>query len=187
MRAHLRHATRAAAHARQSTCATATYHLAPRSSLAALRPQVCTLTLTLTLTLTPRPQVCTLALTLTLTLTPRPQVCTFALGDSSALVLRYQPDGSYAVGDTSGVMYHDNGAPHPRHAQSVLGSQPGLRAAIHRSRGAARVLRAALCPRRGERSPRLPRSPRSPRLPRLPRRGCRSAAAAALWSCPRSL
>merc|ERR1719483_1899925 len=43
---------------------------------------------------------------------PQPQVCTFALGDSSALVLRYQPDGSYAVGDTSGVMYHDNGAPY---------------------------------------------------------------------------
>ena len=42
---------------------------------------------------------------------PQPQVCTFALGDSSALVLKYQPDGSYAVGDTSGVMYHDNGAP----------------------------------------------------------------------------
>jgi len=43
---------------------------------------------------------------------PQPQVCTFALGDSSALVLKYQPDGSYAVGDTSGVMYHDNGAPY---------------------------------------------------------------------------
>ena len=81
----------------------------------------------LTLTLTR-----TLALALTLTLTgsstaimmrldldqPQPQVCTFALGDSSALVLRYQPDGSYAVGDTSGVMYHDNGAPYPQHAQS---------------------------------------------------------------------
>jgi len=43
---------------------------------------------------------------------PQPQVCTYALGDSSALVLRKQPDGSFAVGDTSGVMYHDNGAPY---------------------------------------------------------------------------
>ena len=80
---------------------------------------------------------------------PQPQVCTFALGDSSALVLKYQPDGSYAVGDTSGVMYHDNGAPYPQHAQSALGSlgsQPGVRAAIHRSRGAHRLLRAALRP-----------------------------------------
>ena len=42
---------------------------------------------------------------------PQPQVCTYALGDSSALVLRRQDDGSFAVGDTSGVQYHDNGAP----------------------------------------------------------------------------
>ena len=42
----------------------------------------------------------------------QPQVCTYALGDSSVLVLRKQPDGSFAVGDTSGVMYHDNGAPY---------------------------------------------------------------------------
>ena len=31
--------------------------------------------------------------------TPQPRVDTYALGDSSALVLRCQPDGSYAVGD----------------------------------------------------------------------------------------
>lgn len=42
---------------------------------------------------------------------PKPQVCTYTLGDSSALVLRRQSDGTYVVGDSSGVQYHDNGAP----------------------------------------------------------------------------
>lgn len=44
--------------------------------------------------------------------TPQPRVDTYALGDSSALVLRCQPGGSYVVGDTTGVLTHDNGAPY---------------------------------------------------------------------------